>query len=42
MKNGRLKLSKREWYARGGFENSRLYRKHNGRCWTYWLIVDLF
>ena len=30
------KLTKRLWYAFGGFSNPRLFRKHNGRCWSYY------
>ena len=35
----RLRITKREWYALGGFRNSALYRKHNGRHWTYWYLI---
>ena len=33
------RVTKRYWYDAGGFANSALFRKHNGRHWTYWEIV---
>ncbi len=37
MKNGVEKVSKRHWYATGGFENTNYFRKHNGRNWEYFI-----
>ena len=28
-------VTKKFWYAVGGFSNPRCYRKHTGRCWRY-------
>ena len=36
-----VRITKNEWYARGGFANTRLFRK--GRAdgaWSYWLLLD--
>jgi hypothetical protein len=41
MRRGVLKLSKRAWYATGGFENSRCFRKADRRgAWRYFYLVD--
>lgn len=41
MKNGTLKISKREWYDLGGFANSRLFRKADKRgVWSYYRNCD--
>lgn len=36
MKNGLLKINKRQWYNLGGFKNSRLFRRGTKRGWTYY------
>lgn len=33
---GYMKMTKRTFYACGGFSNPRLYRKMRGGAWTYW------
>ncbi len=33
---GATKISKGEFYAKGGFSNPRLYRKQRGRSWVYY------
>lgn len=38
----RKRITKVEWYRIGGFRNSRCFRIHNGRCWTYWLELDWY
>ncbi len=35
---GRMQISKKEFYRRGGFTNPNLFRKQKKRGWTYWLI----
>lgn len=30
------RITKREWYELGGFKNSSLFRRHNGRHWEYY------
>lgn len=38
---GSARISKREWYALGGFSNSRLWRRQRkGRGWEYFYRVD--
>lgn len=37
---GKMRVSKGEWYRLGGFANPRLFRKHNGRNWIYWMLID--
>jgi hypothetical protein len=37
MKNGTQKISKREWYARGGFSNPDLFRRMRGGSWSYYM-----
>lgn len=33
-----LRISKRDWYANGGFQNSRCWRRHQtGRGWQYFM-----
>ena len=34
---GRYRVSKRDWYDMGGFANSILFRRHNGRHWVYYV-----
>ncbi len=36
MKNGFTKISKKEFYAIGGFSNPKLFRKMIGNNWKYW------
>ena len=31
-----MKITKKEWYAMGGFANPKLYRKWTGKCWAYY------
>ena len=40
-KQGYYRITKKEFYARGGFKNSKLFRKadKNGR-WLYYRIID--
>lgn len=38
MKNQWQKVSKREWYARGGFANSRCVRKARHGVWSYYVV----
>jgi hypothetical protein len=33
---GARRISKKQFYARGGFAAPRQYRKMRGRAWTYW------
>lgn len=41
MKNGRAKISKREWYKLGGLTNSKLFRKANkAGVWSYYILID--
>lgn len=40
MRNNSLKLSKRAWYAAGGFSNPRLYRRMRGGSWQYFYRND--
>jgi hypothetical protein len=35
----KIRLSKREWYARGGFAANFLYRRMRGGSWTYWRVA---
>lgn len=34
-----LQITKREWYALGGFANTRLFRKSNKRGWRYFMLA---
>lgn len=34
-----MKISKEEFYQLGGFSNRNLYRKHNGKSWSYYKIT---
>lgn len=34
-----LRITKREWYARGGFKNTKLFRRGVGPGWTYWMVL---
>ena len=41
MKRGWLKLSKRVWYAYGGFANPKLFRKADKHgVWSYYCLCD--
>ena len=33
-----MRITKRKWYALGGFKNSDCCRKHNGKHWEYYYI----
>lgn len=38
---GHVRISKREWQGRGGFENPNLFRKADSRgVWSYWRRGD--
>jgi hypothetical protein len=39
MKNGIMKISKKEFYWLGGFSNPNLFRKHNGKNWDHFKIL---
>ena len=39
MKINYTKVSKEHWYATGGFSNPTHFRKHNGRCWEYYIEI---
>jgi len=30
------RISKKQFYADGGFSNPKLFRKMRGSAWTYW------
>lgn len=32
---GCMRISKKEWYGRGGFANPHLFRRYKKRRWTY-------
>lgn len=35
------RITKKEWYARGGFANSALFRKQSrGGAWRYYVALD--
>lgn len=34
-----MRVSKREWYARGGFRNSRCWRRQVSGVWRYFISV---
>lgn len=34
-----MRITKREWYDLGGFANSNLFRRHNGRHWVYYVSL---
>jgi hypothetical protein len=41
MRRNVEKISKRDWYARGGLSNPRLFRKANARgVWAYYIRHD--
>jgi hypothetical protein len=40
MKTDVMRLTKREWYAMGGFANPHLYRRHDGRSWHYFMGMN--
>lgn len=33
------RISKEEWYRRGGLANPDLFRKMRGNAWTYWVVL---
>lgn len=37
---GYIRISKRDWYANGGFANSRCVRVQRGRSWAYFYRAD--
>ncbi len=36
MRTGWQRMSRKAWYAEGGFANPHLTRKMRGKAWTYW------
>ena len=36
---GYMRISKNEFYSRGGLSNSKLFRRHTKRGWRYFLII---
>ena len=36
----KVRVSKSKWYQLGGFKNSRCFRRHNGRSWEYWYLIE--
>jgi hypothetical protein len=41
MRINALKISKGEFYRLGGFSHPRLFRKHVGRAWAYFMRHDI-
>ena len=37
---GSIRVSKRTWYAHGGFANSRCWRRMKSGGWLYFIMVD--
>jgi hypothetical protein len=37
---GSIKVSKGEWYSRGGLRNSLLWRKQVRGVWQYYMTTD--
>jgi len=41
MRNRGKQVTKTEWYAAGGFANSRCYRKaRTDGAWRYYILID--
>jgi hypothetical protein len=40
MSLGSMRVSKRTWYAQGGFANSRCWRRQVGGSWRYFITID--
>jgi len=38
MITGSVRLSKLDWYGRGGFENTRLWRRMKSGVWHYYMM----
>lgn len=38
MRAGHERITKAQFYALGGFSNSKLYRKQRGNSWAYFRI----
>lgn len=36
----KARITRRQWYALGGFANPSLYRRQRGGTWQYWAIVN--
>ena len=36
----KTRITKKQFYAMGGFANSNLFRRDYGRGWTYWMISE--
>lgn len=39
---GVIRITKREWYALGGFKASNLFRRGTGRGWRYLMATDYY
>lgn len=39
MINTKVRITKQEWYARGGLKNSSLYRTWRGGRWQYFRLI---
>lgn len=41
MKNSKIRITKKEWYAKGGFKNSNLWRiQSSNGGWKYYENID--
>jgi len=40
MSIGSRKVTKRQWYAAGGFANPLCWRRDRGRGWEYFIRVE--
>jgi hypothetical protein len=40
MSIGSYRVSKRRWYALGGFANPRCWRRQTGLAWGYYVTID--
>ena len=40
MRTGSMRVTKREWYTRGGFKNPRCWRRQTGWAWNYYFRWD--
>lgn len=37
---GAKRITKKQFYDLGGFRNGELFRRHNGRHWGYYHLLD--
>lgn len=37
---GAMRVSKRDWYANGGFKNPLCFRRHVRGAWHYYIRTD--